>query len=127
QRPMFEFLAPKAAEWHAPVAGEGFSTPPVPGPDVCRLGARRAGRSILRLPARAPRVAVPADSSGVGSWALDVADRDAIGSNRWAIAGSLTADGSAIVANDMHLFIRVPNTWYRASMEWPDSANQADL
>ena len=26
----------------------------------------------------------------------------------------------------MHLFIRVPNTWYRASMEWPDSANPAD-
>ena len=125
-KPMFEFLAPKGTEWDAPVAGEAFSTPPIPGPDVYNLRARRAGRSILRLPERPPRVAVPADSSGVGSWALDVADRDAIGSNSWAIAGSLTADGSAIVANDMHLFISVPNTWYRASMEWPDSANPAD-
>jgi penicillin amidase len=38
------------------------------------------------------------------------------------VSGALTADGNAIVANDMHLFIRVPNTWYRASMEWPDMA-----
>ena len=26
----------------------------------------------------------------------------------------------------MHLFIRVPNTWYRASMEWPDPAMPSD-
>ena len=24
-----------------------------------------------------------------------------------------------LVANDMHLAVRVPNTWYRASLEWP--------
>jgi penicillin amidase len=52
---------------------------------------------------------------------LGFADREAIGSNNWAVAGALTPEGRAIVANDMHLAIRVPNTWYRASMEWPDS------
>lgn len=39
-----------------------------------------------------------------------------LGSNNWAVAGSRTATGSALVANDMHLGFRVPNIWYRARM-----------
>jgi penicillin amidase len=137
---MFEFLAPKGTEWDAPVAGESFSTPPIPGPEVYNLRARRAGRSTLPLPERPPRVQLPtsnfqlpsviaanAVSLEVGSWNLGVSDsREAIGSNSWAVSGALTADRNAIVANDMHLFIRVPNTWYRASMEWPDAANVSE-
>ena len=42
------------------------------------------------------------------------------GSNGWAVAGVHTADGGALLANDMHLPIGVPNTWYRASLEWTD-------
>src|SRR5262249_49375329 len=34
-------------------------------------------------------------------------------------------DGRALLANDMHLVVRVPNTWYRASLEWRDGANAA--
>jgi penicillin amidase len=136
---MFAFLAPKGTEWDAPVTGEAFSTPPIPGPDVYNLRARRAGRTTLPLPERPPRVQIPTTDSPLprtaaatvrppwdldfGSWELGVAaEREALGSNNWAVSGALTADGNAIVANDMHLFIRVPNTWYRASMEWPDAA-----
>lgn len=43
------------------------------------------------------------------------------GSNSWAVSGKLSATGSAMIANDMHLGIRVPNTWFRASLEYPDS------
>jgi penicillin amidase len=39
-----------------------------------------------------------------------------IGSNSWAVAGSRTAGGAALVANDMHLGFRMPHIWYRASM-----------
>jgi len=125
--PMFEFLAPRGTEWDAPVVGESFSTPPIPGPDVYNLRARRAGRSTLPLPDRPPRVELtsPWDLDlGIGDWGF--AERGALGSNNWAVSGALTTDGSAIVANDMHLFIRVPNTWYRASMEWPDAANPTE-
>ena len=45
-----------------------------------------------------------------------------IGSNNWAVDGAHSATGRAIVANDMHLSIGVPNIWYRASMAWPDPA-----
>ena len=39
-----------------------------------------------------------------------------LGSNNWAVAGSRTANGTAIVANDMHLDFRVPIIWYRVRL-----------
>ena len=39
-----------------------------------------------------------------------------VGSNNWAVAGARAADGGALVANDMHLGLRVPNIWYRARL-----------
>ena len=42
------------------------------------------------------------------------------GSNSFALAGEHTASGVAMLANDMHLHLRVPNTWYRASLVWSD-------
>ena len=38
------------------------------------------------------------------------------GSNSFAVAGSLTTTGAAIVANDEHLALRMPNIWYRARL-----------
>ncbi|MGP1347289.1 MAG: penicillin acylase family protein [Phycisphaerales bacterium] len=43
---------------------------------------------------------------------------DAIGSNNWALAGGRTEHAGAILANDMHLGLMVPNTWYRADINW---------
>ncbi len=40
------------------------------------------------------------------------------GSNGWAVDQSKTADGRAIVANDMHLALSIPNTWYRVSLRY---------
>ncbi len=37
-----------------------------------------------------------------------------VGSNNWAIAGARAKGGAAIVANDMHLALRLPHIWYRA-------------
>lgn len=33
-------------------------------------------------------------------------------SNAWALGGSRTADGHPLLANDMHLALRAPSTWY---------------
>jgi penicillin amidase len=46
------------------------------------------------------------------------------GSNNWAVGGRLTATGAAMIANDMHLGLRVPNIWYRARLVVP---GQLDL
>jgi penicillin amidase len=46
---------------------------------------------------------------------------DEIGSNNFAVAGSLTADRRAIVADDMHLGLRAPNLWFRARLRYADA------
>jgi len=46
------------------------------------------------------------------------------GSNNWAISGDISQTGAAIIANDMHLGIQVPNTWFRASFEYFNSKNK---
>lgn len=43
------------------------------------------------------------------------------GSNAWVISGSKTKDGRAILANDMHLPIAIPNIWYRAELHYEDT------
>ncbi len=115
---MFEFLNPKGSEWDAPIVGPAFMVPPIPGPDVYDLRARRTGRST---PNSQPPNPNDLSSLGVG----DPAEA-AIGSNNFAVSGRLTADGRALLANDMHLGIRVPNTWYRAAFEWPDPSNPSE-
>lgn len=43
------------------------------------------------------------------------------GSNAFAVAGSRSASGAALVANDMHLGLGVPSLWFRARLEFPDA------
>jgi penicillin amidase len=42
------------------------------------------------------------------------------GSNGWVVGSSKTWDGRTILANDMHLSLRVPNIWYRAEVRYED-------
>lgn len=44
------------------------------------------------------------------------------GSNNFAVAGALTHDGRAILADDMHLGLRAPNIWFRVRLRHPDPA-----
>ncbi len=97
------FLDPRGSEWDAPVEGEPFPTPPVPGPDVFDL-RKQPPRPVTRA-ARLVEDAEPAAAAG---------------SNNWAVAGAHTASGAPLLADDMHLQIGVPNTWYRASLVWTD-------
>ncbi len=41
------------------------------------------------------------------------------GSNSLAVSGPHTATGAALLASDMHLALRVPNLWYRATLDFP--------
>ncbi|MBI3046790.1 MAG: penicillin acylase family protein [Acidobacteria bacterium] len=123
--PMVEFLAPRGSEWDAPLVGPSFAVPPIPGPDVYDLRARRSGKPHPPLENEERPDFERVDwRLGIGNWALGVhgGEHEAIGSNSFAVAAPLTTTGGALLANDMHLSIRVPNTWYRASLEWPDSS-----
>jgi penicillin amidase len=44
---------------------------------------------------------------------------ETVGSNSWVLAGSRTASGRPILANDPHLGLRTPSVWYLARLEAP--------
>lgn len=97
---LFDLLVHDGSEWDAPLLGEPRGNAPLPGPEQVDLrtlpmpGGDRPGR---------------------------LADKGTPGSNNWAVAGALTADGRAIVADDMHLGLRAPNLWFRVRLRYPDA------
>src|SRR5688572_20433 len=109
---MYQLMAPRGSEWDAPIDGSAFAGPlAIPPASVYDLRSRRAGK-----PPGIPR-------PNIDRVELGEHEAAAVGSNSFAVSGRLTADGRALIANDMHLSIRVPNIWYRAALEWPDPAN----
>jgi penicillin G amidase len=114
-KPLADFVTTTASGWETPLVGGMHPVPPIPGPEVFDLRT-------------APRVApLPPVKSGaeqgnalIAMLAPQIED-GAVGSNNWAVSGRVTADGGAIIADDMHLSLSVPNIWYRASMAWTDS------
>ena len=49
------------------------------------------------------------------------------GSNNWAVAGSRTAAGGALLASDPHLMITLPGIWYRVQLLWSAGDQTAEL
>ncbi|MBN8922656.1 MAG: penicillin acylase family protein [Rhodanobacter sp. 68-29] len=104
--PLVDFLLAPDPEWEAPLQGP-LSPQPVP-PDAGTFDLRR-------LPAAKPAASLAA---------LLAPSHDARrpGSNSFAVAGRLTGSGAAMLANDMHLGLRVPNIWFRTRLRYPDPA-----
>lgn len=44
---------------------------------------------------------------------------DGVGSNNWALAGSKTASGNAILCDDPHLQLSLPSIWFEIQMQTP--------
>ncbi len=84
-----DFLCPAGTSWDAPIQGAALESAPIP-------------KHGTPSPAN-PTSVVGKESSKPGS-------------NNWAVAGELTQTGSGLLANDMHLGIGNPNTWYRADL-----------
>jgi penicillin amidase len=72
------------------------------------------------IPATAPAWWGQPKKSDVAKLAL--ADfTDAVGSNNWAVSGARSMDGAAIISDDMHLGIALPNIWYRLALQYPEA------
>lgn len=99
---LYALLARDGTAWDAPLQGAPRGAAKLP--DAATLDLRR-----LPQPAHARALAVQ-----------DTPARD-IGSNNFAVSGALTADGRAILADDMHLGLRVPNIWFRARLRYPSA------
>ncbi|MFG6456101.1 penicillin acylase family protein [Roseateles sp. BYS96W] len=59
----------------------------------------------------------------------DCEPRDAriLGSNNFAVSAARGDGDRAILADDMHLGLRSPGTWFKARMRWKDAAGAHDL
>ena len=67
-----------------------------------RVAAGLDGRALARMQRAAPE-------SGI----------EGVGSNNWVVAGSHTASGKPLLANDPHLKLSAPALWYFARLEAP--------
>ncbi|MEO8671353.1 MAG: penicillin acylase family protein [Tahibacter sp.] len=103
--PVYRFLIAPGSSWDAPLRGDALAAEPLPGADVLDL---RNGTWQLVYNATELHQSVT-DSDGLRN-----------GSNNFAVGGALVAGGAALVSNDMHLGLRVPNIWYRARLRYPD-------
>jgi penicillin amidase len=106
--PLADFLLAPSPRWQAPM--QGGPTAPVPLPNSSVFDLRAVATSKLAL------------ADGMHSIARSDAENHGIGSNGFAVGGALTG-GAALLANDPHLALRVPNIWYRAQLRYPDPSD----
>lgn len=99
------FFAPVSLPDDAAVDGSTGTLGPIPSEKILDLRA-------LAKTAQIPRPAVTLALA-------DARDPEALpGSNSFALSGAHTATGAAMLANDPHLDLNVPNIWYRATLQW---------
>ena len=95
---LFDWLKPAGGGWDAALDGSAIA--PSPLPSATEIDTRKT------LVAASPTISSEADAVD------DVAE----GSNNWAVGGALTGHGGAMLADDMHLGLGVPNIWFRTQM-----------
>lgn len=107
--PVYALLTPSTTRFDRPQLGAdadvtgGYVPVPIPGPQTMDL----RGSAAPALRDTAPRVVLPLAGPA---------------SNQWALDGTRTARGDALLGNDPHLDVRVPNTFYRVELTWPGGA-----
>ena len=100
---VFDWLKPAGGAWDATLDGSVITSPALPS----------AAMLNVRSDATTQNAAMTPQQSN---------NETAIGSNNWAIGGTLTANGGAILADDMHLGLGVPNIWFRAQFNIGEGA-----
>lgn len=78
------------------------------------------GGTLRTLPWPIPKAELSALLNSADMYYADLVSDDPLpkGSNGWVVGPAKTWDGRAILANDMHLSLRVPNIWYRAQLNY---------
>ncbi len=102
--PLVDFLLAPDPDWEAPLRGALSPRPVLPGAEVMDLRAQQAHAISASL-----AVALTPSTQGHHP-----------GSNNFAVGGALTSNGAAMLANDMHLGLGVPNIWFRTRLRYPD-------
>ena len=112
---VYAFLNPKGSIWDAAIDNSQYQPSPIPKeawPSASSANLKNAKNAI---------------ELAQNSNHLKYQANEFPGSNNWGVSGRISTTGSAIIANDMHLGIRVPNTWFRASFEYPIANRQVKV
>jgi penicillin amidase len=117
---LFDWLNPRGGPWDAALDGSVLTVPAIPGPEVLDLRGRapapqapHAGLSEPESPALDPD-----QPAGALAAYRPGGDEPPVGSNNWAVAGSRSRHGGALLADDMHLGLSVPALWFRTQLQW---------
>ena len=96
----------------------GQRRPPGPAASLATLWARGSTRT------GGGKISPPRPEGGEGGWRprgaalalTGAAGGMAWGSNSWVVAGSRTATGRPLLANDTHLGLQMPSVWYQVGL-----------
>lgn len=103
---LYRFIYARGGEWDAPLVGAAFEVGRVP--TAAEFSLRDQTLPLERLSSH-----------------LRNREDLVFGSNNWAVAGTHTASGAALLADDMHLGLAVPNVWYRARLQVAKAGDEA--
>ncbi len=103
---VYKFLSAGGGPWDAPLLGPAMPYPPLPS--ATDIDLRTLDAKLLHMP---PPAVEPHTTPG---------------SNSFAVNGALTSTHAALVANDMHLSLRVPNIWFRARLQYPGTRRSGE-
>jgi penicillin amidase len=113
---LFEWLNPRGGRWDAALDDSVLPEPALPGPEVLDVRGRPVPAANT---AQAAPAAVPSDGIWAQRQPLPAGEWEPlVGSNNWAVAGSRSAHGGALLADDMHLGLSAPGLWFRAQLQW---------
>lgn len=115
-----KFFDPDGTQWDAAI---DFSSVPIaPLPTAAQINVRD-NPLLKNLTAQVDMEGLDEDMVSLDTgtpWPVHPKERPVLGSNNWVVSGKKTKHGGALVADDMHLAITMPNIWYRACMKWTD-------
>lgn len=97
---VYRFLTTHAGSWDAPLVDAPFTLPQLP--PAADINLQALDKQLFND--------------------HHLATEQSPGSNSFAVSGALTG-GAAVIANDMHLALRVPNVWFRSRLVYPDAAS----
>jgi penicillin amidase len=92
------------------VSGPGLPPGAEPPPNGWRSAALR---DALRL---VEGLLAPAETPAAPAHGLPALDQTAGGSNQWVVAGSRSTTGQPLLANDTHMPIQLPATWFQVHL-----------
>lgn len=125
-REVYNFIT-QPSNYQAALDASEISLLDAPIPDYPALLRAPRAKPELDSPTTEPAESNDEDDTAIARAQYNGTELPDIGSNNWAVTGDHTATGAGLLANDMHLSLRVPIIWYRAQMNYQESGNDVQV